>query len=145
MAIKRKHGFLKFRNKKNPRSPLFSVILSKISIHTRLLLWSGVRRRFLLYIFKKKYIAENVSKRQGECLQCGACCKLVLKKCQHLTFDSNGKALCLKYKNRLPNCKIFPVDIRDINERNIVSDSPCGFSFGQPVSSHKPIADNKNT
>jgi hypothetical protein len=36
----------------------------------------------------------------------------------------------LRYKSfRLPNCRIFPIDCRDISDRNHFSDSPCGYRF----------------
>ena len=105
---------------------------SGVSIGNRLLLWTGVMRRFLLYVFNRKYIEKSVSKRQGECLRCGACCRLVLSRCPHLTFEEDGKSSCTKYNTtRMPNCVIFPIDHRDIRERNIVSPTPCGFSFGE--------------
>ena len=102
---------------------------NKISLRNRLLLWSGVKRRFLLYLFNRNFIIENISKRQGECLQCGVCCKLAFKKCPYLTFDANGKSSCTKYIYRMPNCQIFPVDFRDIKERDALSKIPCGYSF----------------
>ena len=30
---------------------------------------------------------------------------------------------------RMPNCIIFPVDLRDIEDRNLVSSEPCGYKF----------------
>jgi len=104
--------------------------VSEVSVGNRLLLWSGVMRRFLLYVFNKKYIKESVAKCQGECLRCGACCRLVFSQCPYLTFESDGKSSCVKYNaTRMPNCVIFPIDRRDIKERDIVSPTPCGYSF----------------
>jgi len=104
--------------------------VSDVSVGHRLLLWSGVMRRFLLYVFNKKYVKANALKCQGECLRCGACCKLALKQCPYLAFDECGKSSCTKYDNsRMPNCVVFPIDDRDIKERDIVSSTPCGFSF----------------
>jgi len=104
----------------------------RVSAGSRLLLWSGVMRRFLLYVFNKKYIKKSVSKRQGECLRCGACCRLVMRQCPYLTFEADGKSSCTKYNStRMPNCVIFPIDRRDIKERDIVSSTPCGFSFDE--------------
>ena len=113
------------------KRPVYSVkSVSEISVGHRLLLWSGVMRRFLLYVFNKKYVKESVSKCQGECLRCGACCKLALKQCPYLAFDANGKSSCTKYDiSRMPNCVVFPIDNRDIKERDIVSSTPCGYSF----------------
>ncbi|MCL2192256.1 MAG: hypothetical protein FWB78_02530 [Treponema sp.] len=106
--------------------------MSQISVGSRLLLWSGVIRRFLLYIFNKKYIKKSVAKCQGECLRCGACCRLVVSQCPYLTFDADGKSSCIKYNTtRMPNCVMFPIDHRDIKERDIVSAIPCGYSFNE--------------
>jgi len=81
-------------------------------------------------MFNKKYIKENASKCQGECLRCGACCKLAFRKCPYLTFEANGKSACTKYNIfRTPNCVVFPIDHRDIRERDIISKTPCGYSF----------------
>jgi len=103
-----------------------------VSVMHRLLLWSGVMRRFLLFTFNKKYIEESSSKSRGECLRCGACCRLVLRQCPYLTFEEDGKSSCVKYnKTRMPNCVIFPIDHRDIKDRNLVSKIPCGYSFGR--------------
>jgi len=101
-----------------------------VSVAHRLMLWSGVMRRFLLYVFNKKYVSESVSKCEGECLRCGACCRLFVKECPYLTFGEDGKSSCTKYNTvRMPNCVIFPIDSRDIRERDIVSKTPCGYSF----------------
>ncbi|MCL2600826.1 MAG: hypothetical protein FWD88_06570 [Treponema sp.] len=102
-----------------------------VSVAHRLLLWSGVMRRFLLFVFNKKYIQKNALEcKEGECLRCGACCRLVMKQCPYLTFESDGKSSCTKYgATRMPNCVIFPIDQRDIVERDIVSGTPCGYSF----------------
>jgi len=102
----------------------------EVSVGSRLLLWSGVMRRFLLYVFNKKYIKESISKCQGECLRCGACCRLAVRQCPYLRFEADGKSSCTKYNaTRMPNCIVFPIDRRDIQERNIVSQTPCGYSF----------------
>jgi len=101
-----------------------------VSAAQRLLLWSGVMRRFLLYVFNKKYVEASASKCKGECLRCGACCRLAVSECPYLTFDDDGKSSCVKYnETRMPNCVIFPIDHRDIKERNIVSKIPCGYRF----------------
>jgi len=103
---------------------------SGVSVAHRLLLLSGVMRRFFLYVFNKKYVEESSSKCKGECLRCGACCRLFVSECPYLTFDDDGKSSCSKYNaTRMPNCVIFPIDSRDISERDIVSKIPCGFSF----------------
>lgn len=87
-------------------------------------------RRFFLYVFNKKYVTESSLKRRGECLRCGACCRLIASACPYLTFEADGKSSCVKYATtRMPNCVIFPIDRRDIKERDIVSGTPCGYAF----------------
>jgi len=101
-----------------------------VSAAHRLLLWSGVMRRFFLYAFNKKRVKESTEKREGECSRCGACCRLVVNECPYLTFEADGKSSCARYDAaRMPNCVIFPIDCRDIEDRNIVSKIPCGYSF----------------
>ena len=103
---------------------------SGISAGGRLLLWSGVVRRFLLYLFNRKYVGESSAKRRGECLRCGACCRLVVNPCPYLVFDGDGKSSCVKYDStRMPNCVIFQIDRRDIRERDLVCQIPCGYGF----------------
>ena len=102
----------------------------KVSIYTRLILWKGVIRRFFLYTFNKRYIEKKFSKRQGKCLRCGACCKLVFKKCPYLKTAIDGKTSCVKHASfRMPNCIIFPIDNNDLKDRNKISNKPCGYSF----------------
>jgi hypothetical protein len=33
----------------------------------------------------------------------------------------------------MPNCKLFPVDYRDIRDRNAVSNNACGYHFESNV------------
>jgi hypothetical protein len=97
-----------------------------------LILWKGVARRLFLYCLHRKYVEESIQQRKGACKRCGACCRLFLKKCVYLNFDQDGNALCLKYKGfRMPNCRIFPIDKRDITDRDMISETPCGFYFGE--------------
>jgi hypothetical protein len=96
----------------------------------RLTLWRGVLRRFFLFVFNKNYVETSISGRQGKCRRCGACCRLVLHQCVYLAVGEDGKSACSKYQSfRMPNCKIFPVDCRDIKDRDLISDAPCGYYF----------------
>jgi hypothetical protein len=104
---------------------------TNISIFNRIFLWKGVIRRFLLYIVSRGYISKSHLKRQGKCLRCGACCKLVFKRCPYLKKGTDENYSCAKHESfRMPNCIIFPVDPSDIKDRNIISKKPCGYSFG---------------
>jgi hypothetical protein len=99
----------------------------------RMILWRGVLRRFFLYLFRPGYVRASIAKRKGECLRCGACCNLTAKHgCPSLAFEASGLSLC-KIHNafRMPNCVIFPVDARDIADRDLVAPDgvKCGFRF----------------
>jgi len=101
-----------------------------LPILCRIFLWKGVIRRFFLSSFRKKYIDKNSLKRQGECLRCGACCKLVVNKCPYLKTETHEKCSCVKHEsNRLPNCKVFPIDVSDIKDRDLILKKPCGYFF----------------
>ncbi|GMO17558.1 MAG: hypothetical protein Pg6A_04040 [Termitinemataceae bacterium] len=100
----------------------------KITIFHRMFLWKGVIRRFFIYVFKGHI--KNHGKRKGKCLRCGSCCKLMFKVCPYLKTEADGKCTCVKHESfRMPNCEIFPVDIRDIKDRNILSKQTCGYYF----------------
>jgi hypothetical protein len=102
----------------------------KVSIFNRIFLWKGVIRRLLLYFVNRRYINKNYLKRHGKCLRCGACCKLGFKWCPYLRLETDGEYFCKKHESfRIPNCKIFPIDTRDIKDRNIISKKPCGYYF----------------
>ena len=65
--------------------------------------------------------------RRGECLRCGVCCKLVVK-CPHL--DESDLPACLVHEQRHRNCRIFPLDERDLGDRDRVSpETRCGYRF----------------
>ncbi|GMO49140.1 MAG: hypothetical protein Ta2G_05770 [Termitinemataceae bacterium] len=103
---------------------------TKISFIKRLVLWRGVLRRQFLFWFNKKYIEMSKAKRSGECLRCGSCCRLFFSSCPYLKYEDDGKSSCTKYgPKRLPNCITFPIDHKDIKDRNIISKTPCGYEF----------------
>ncbi len=62
--------------------------------------------------------------RQGECNNCGACCRLPFR-CIFLKEKEDGKEYCSIYAVRPPNCRKFP---RSREEHALVKDV-CGFSF----------------
>ena len=61
--------------------------------------------------------------RVGNCIDCGACCKLPTK-CFFLAYDKDGKSFCRIYNFRLPGCRKYP----RIDKEHITKDT-CGFSF----------------
>jgi hypothetical protein len=102
-----------------------------IPLRIRVILLKGVMRRFWLNLFCKRYVRESIAKRQGECRRCGVCCHLIANKCGALKLGENGCSSCRIYRfYRLPNCCTFPIDARDIADRDLIADGePCGYSF----------------
>jgi len=95
---------------------------------------SGKLRRFVINRLRPKYVVEALGKRSGECVRCGACCRLLFK-CPFLKFDKAGLAECAIYRRRPINCRIFPLDARDIRERDMVAGaaSICGYALNSPA------------
>ena len=95
----------------------------------RIVLAWGVVRRTVLHLCRPNYIRSMHATRQGACKRCGACCRLVVE-CPHVC-DEAGMAACRRHKRtRLPNCVNFPIDRRDLADRNRVAPhDPCGFSW----------------
>lgn len=92
----------------------------------------GKIRRFYLGQFRPGYVKSKLIMRRGECLRCGTCCKL-LYLCPELEELPDGTTLCSMHENRPINCRIFPIDQRDLNDRDLISKNgdkqPCGFDF----------------
>jgi uncharacterized protein (TIRG00374 family) len=105
---------------------------SKMHLLTRIRLLLGRPRRLFLHIFRPQYVRKQHALRKGECLRCGACCRMGIR-CPDLSFDDKGTSLCKRYQRRRPpNCRNFPIDERDLADRDLVSpDKPCGFTFEQ--------------
>lgn len=103
------------------------------------LIWGKVRRYYLI-TFRRAYVNASLARRTGECNRVGACCKL-LYVCPFLD-ESSGEPRCRNYNRRPGNCRIFPIDERDIAERDLVSPCvSCGFSFmPAPASTPAPPA-----
>lgn len=99
------------------------------SIFSRITLAWGVVRRTLLHWFRPGYIRASHARRQGSCRRCGACCRLTVQ-CAHVC-DEAGITSCSRHKRtRLPNCVNFPIDPRDLADRDrIAPREPCGFSW----------------
>ena len=102
------------------------------TLRVRVILWRGVLRRFFLYAFNRKYVKHCAETRKGECKRCGVCCHLVANKCGWLLMHGDATSSCRVYRFRCtPNCWVFPIDARDIADRDLVApaDTPCGYSF----------------
>ena len=109
-----------------------SVSCAPRTLRVRVILWRGVLRRFFLYVFCRGYVKRRTAARTGECKRCGVCCHLVANKCGWLKRGADGGTSCRVYKYRwTPNCWVFPIDARDIADRDLVApaDTPCGYSF----------------
>lgn len=103
---------------------------ARVSWFTRLKLLLGRPRRLFLNTLRRGYVRASHARRKGECIRCGACCAMGAR-CRFLGFDGEGLATCAVYGRRLsPNCKTFPIDVRDIADRNVVAPHVgCGFHF----------------
>ncbi|MBI3272777.1 MAG: hypothetical protein HYZ53_27570 [Planctomycetes bacterium] len=88
--------------------------------------WGKLRRQYLIR-FRKGYVEQSLSQRFGECLRCGACCKLMFD----CFFCTRGLPTgCKIYSVRPMACRFFPIDERDLEDRNLVLPNvPCGFYF----------------
>lgn len=95
---------------------------------TRLSKLASKVRRFVLCVVATDYVQEQAALRQGECVGCGRCCKLVFQ-CPFLGgTDENPR--CLIYNGGRPNqCAAFPIDERDLADVNYL----CSYSFAQPA------------
>jgi hypothetical protein len=105
--------------------------LRPASVRIRLRLLRGVARRFFLNVFCGSYVRRSLARRQGTCKRCGVCCHLVANKCASLEIRSAEHSSCRLYTlYRLPNCCTFPIDPRDLADRDLVApDTPCGYTW----------------
>jgi len=65
-------------------------------------------------------VAKN---RTGECIDCGACCKLP-NTCPFLKIKSDGTSCCSIYSIRPLNCRKYPR-----TESELITEDACGFKF----------------
>ena len=73
------------------------------------------------------HTAENealLARRKGECNRCGACCEILFK-CPFLKKHGDGTTTCGIYEDRPSQCRLFPIDRRDLNEVR----GTCSFYF----------------
>lgn len=64
-----------------------------------------------------------LSRRQGECNRCGACCKILFK-CPFLGTSDDGSYTCRIYENRFSQCRLFPLHPQDLREV-----AECSYTF----------------
>ena len=110
-------------------TPSPKTVYEKLPLRVRLILIRGVLRRFMLNVFRPGYVRKSIARRTGECARCGVCCHLIANKCFALHFHADGRSTCRIYNlYRVPNCCTFPIDPRDLKDRDLVEpERPCGY------------------
>lgn len=89
----------------------------------------GKLRRFALHSINEEYIAQMAQRRHGECRRCGYCCKMLFE-CPFLKNLPDGTGRCRIHGRKPDNCTFFPIDERDLRERNLAgAPAPCGYRF----------------
>lgn len=102
--------------------------MRKFTFKEKVTLTWGKARRFIYHAAFPGYVNRQRSRRRGECARCGACCKLLFR-CPSLK-GPDGETTCTIHMRRSYNCRIFPVNERDLKDRDIVSpETRCGFHF----------------
>ena len=92
----------------------------------------GKLRRVALHQLRPAEVAAGHARRRGRCARCGACCRLLLD-CPFLEGEP-GETRCRIHDTRHTNCRIFPIDERDLADRDRVPGyGPCGYRFGTEV------------
>jgi hypothetical protein len=84
----------------------------------------GKLRRFVNVNFRKNEVIEKLALRQGDCNRCGACCEILFK-CPFLKKHGDGTSSCGIYEDRPNQCRLFPIDKRDLREVK----GTCSFYF----------------
>jgi len=99
-----------------------------VTARQRLVLLWGKVRRLALGAFRPDYVRRSIARRRGECLRCGACCQLGF--CCVWLRRNGSTTECRFHDLRPPNCRLFPIDERDLADRDLIfPDRPCGYSF----------------
>ena len=84
----------------------------------------GKVRRFVSANFRKDEVIASLALRRGECNRCGACCEILFK-CPFLKKHSDGTTTCGVYEDRPNQCRLFPIERRDLDEVR----GQCSFYF----------------
>ena len=102
--------------------------MDNLNLFDRLTHFVGKLRRVYLAKLRPEEVTAGHARRRGECGRCGACCRLAFD-CPHLEGEP-GATSCRVHDRRHTNCRIFPVDERDIADRDLVPGyGPCGYRF----------------
>ena len=103
---------------------------SEFTLREKAVLALGKTRRYYLVHFRPRYVADSIGRRGGSCHRNGACCNLLFT-C--LAFAPKPLPTCRVNQYKPKVCRIFPIDERDLKDRDIISpDVPSGFSFSPP-------------
>jgi hypothetical protein len=101
---------------------------TSFTLRERLILGRGKLRRLYLGFLRPGYVKESLARRVGQCDRTGACCHLMYT-CPLLVTKSTP-VRCSIHEIKPLSCRLFPIDERDLEDRDIVSpDVPCGYSF----------------
>ena len=84
----------------------------------------GKLRRFVQIRFRQDEVVESLARRRGDCNRCGACCEILFK-CPFLKKHADGSSTCGIYEDRPNQCRLFPIEQRDIEEVR----GQCSFYF----------------
>jgi hypothetical protein len=88
-----------------------------------------IRRQYLI-IFRPNYVNTMRLQRVGACRGCGTCCQLGWRCYSYKPQNEQCSDNCSNYSRRFSSCRLFPIDQRDIQDRNLLApQTPCGFSF----------------
>ncbi len=101
---------------------------TSLPLRQRAILGWGRLRRIYLTVFRPGYVRASLARRTGQCNRTGACCHLMLT-CP-LLVERPLPVRCGVHEHKPPVCSLFPIDERDLRDRDIVSPgTPCGYSF----------------
>ncbi len=90
---------------------------------------AGKVRRWFNHTTRPDHVDRRLRRRRGECVRCGACCKLLFK-CPLLVERPDGSTACRIHGNRPGNCRVFPMDENDLADRDrLLPELPCGYYF----------------
>ena len=99
-----------------------------LTLRQRAILGWGRLRRMYLAICRPGYVRASLARRTGQCNRTGACCHLMVT-CP-LLVEQPLPVRCSVQDHKPPVCNLFPIDERDLRDRDMVSPgAPCGYSF----------------
>ena len=90
-------------------------------------------RRSFLCTFNPDYVEQQQAMREGECVRCGRCCRLVFR-CPFLGGTEENPTCLIYEKGRPFQCAAFPIDPRDLADVNF----ECGYTFATARATNEP-------